>query len=152
MGIQSCLEKYAAAIANIQAAKIKPLDLSGSWLQAWLVDGTHIRDTLSIEFIGGGHHYVYPWIPENEIWIEVSVPDADRDAFLVHELHERALMLRGMEYDAAHEMANQLEKHVRENPGSLPGALISVIAQNERFPVAGVKPGKGAGVKARASN
>lgn len=142
------MKKFAAALADVQSAKVKPLDLPGSWLKVWLVDGTRIRDTISIEFIGGGHHYVYPWIPENEVWIEVSVPDADRDSFLVHELHERALMIRGMEYELAHEMANQLEKHVRENPDALAGALTSVIAQNERLPADGVKPGKGAGLKA----
>lgn len=150
MGIVECLKKYAASVADVQAAKLKPIELPGSSLVAWLVDGTRIRDDISIEFIGGGHHYVYPWIPENEVWIAADTPAAEREAFLVHELYERALMLRGMDYDAAHEMASQLEKHVRDNPEALPGAITTVIAQNERLPVEGVKPAKEAGAKRRA--
>lgn len=150
MGIQSCLGKFAAALADIESAKVKSIELANSSLVVWLVDGTRIRDSIATDFIGGGHHYVYAWIPENEIWVEVSTPAADRDAFIVHELHERALMLRGMEYEAAHEMATQLEKHVRENPGAMAGTLTAVIAQNERLPAEGVKPAKEDGAKRRA--
>lgn len=150
MGIQSCLEKFAAAVANIESAKIKPIELVGSALTVWLVDGTRIRDEISPDFIGGGHHFVYPWIPENEIFIEVSTPAADRDAYILHELRERAMMIRGMEYEAAHEMATQLEQHVRDNPGAMAGALTAAIAQNERLPAEGVKPVKEDGAKRRA--
>lgn len=62
-------------------------------LTVWLVDGKATRDNFNIDFIGGGHHWRYPWIPGNEIWIEEDVPENERLHFLIHELHERNLMV-----------------------------------------------------------
>lgn len=144
LGALLCLRKYAAARWDVQAVKIKPIDLPESSLLCWLVDGTRIRDDISVDFVGGGHHYVYPWIPEDEIWIAADTPEADRAAFLVHELRERALMIRGEPYESAHEAANQLEKFVREHPEALKGVLTMVVAQNETPPVANVSSAKDA--------
>lgn len=79
------------------------------------VDGGKVRDNLSTEFVLGGHHYRYNFIPEDEIWIErLIADDQDRLAIIAHEIIERALMKsRGMKYDAAHETANKFEIAMR---------------------------------------
>lgn len=86
-------------------------------VQVWAVDGAAVRNRFTSRFIGGGHHWVYPWIPENEVWIEEATPEEDQPYYLLHELHERKLMQRdALDYDTAHARAEQLEDMCRDNP------------------------------------
>ncbi len=79
-----------------------------------MVDGDAVRDTQFIDFTMGGHHYIYDWIPENEVWIDNRMSDEDIIATKIHELFERNLMkYAGYEYDAAHDGANMVEKITR---------------------------------------
>ena len=60
-------------------------DLDGKWkkvicetsdgIKVVEVDGNHIRDNIYVDYVLGGHHYVYDWIPEDEVWL---VDDAGR--------------------------------------------------------------------------
>ena len=84
-----------------------------SGTKVYLVPGEDVRNNILTEFIGGGHHLVYSWIPENEIWIDTGVPEDDRPFILVHEIYEIALMQRGYSYDVAHDAANEIEAEVR---------------------------------------
>lgn len=55
------------------------------------------------EFIGG-HHYVFKYIPENEIW--VSNLDKGTDCTMIHEYVERLLMKENrLSYEDAHKVA-----------------------------------------------
>jgi len=94
-----------------EAYKLVRFDLpvSSEGIDIWLVDGNAVRDTREIDFIGGGHHFVYGFIPENEIWIDIDTGDADIVFYIVHELTERPLMRDGMDYVSAHEQANVME-------------------------------------------
>jgi hypothetical protein len=83
-------------------------------LPIFLVNGKKIRDVLDIEFTQGGHDCVYPYIPESEVWIDDDVIDAERKYVVLHELHERALMAKGMKYGRAHWLALKKEKAARE--------------------------------------
>lgn len=76
------------------------------------VDGEMVRDGFDADFTAGGHHYVYPWIPVNEIWIEQR--QSARDAALTeeHEKLERSLMIDGMSYTDAHDRALELERRL----------------------------------------
>lgn len=85
---------------------------SNDVVRVYFVDGKFIRDNIDPDFTEGGHHYVYGWIPESEIWLD----DHNRDELqyiLVHELHERSLMAKGVDYDTAHEQANIKEQEAR---------------------------------------
>lgn len=84
-----------------------------SGTKVYLVPGEDVRNNILTEFIGGGHHLVYSWIPGNEIWIDTGVPEDDRPFILVHEIYEIALMQRGYSYDVAHDAANVVESEVR---------------------------------------
>jgi histidinol phosphatase-like enzyme len=80
-----------------------------------LVDGVQVRNDGHTDYIGGGHHLVYDWIPENEIWIDTEVPELDRAFILSHELTERGLMRSGVSYDDAHDAANAFEGKLRQH-------------------------------------
>ncbi len=76
------------------------------------MDGKHIRAQWS-DFIGGGHHAAYRFIPKGDIWIDSTV--REWGGFLAsHELLEALLMdLRDWSYQRAHGAANALEQELR---------------------------------------
>lgn len=79
------------------------------------VNGEEVRDIFKADFIGGGHSFVYNFIPENEIWIEDMAHPDDQRKILSHELAERFLMKHlGMSYPKAHAKANKLESRLRD--------------------------------------
>ena len=92
-------------------------------VRVWIVDGRLVRSIFDIHFAEGGHDYVYEFIPENEIWIDNSLTDAERPYVLLHELHERGLMAKGTDYERAHEASSKLEYHCRHHPDELHPAL-----------------------------
>jgi len=62
----------------------------------------------------GGHHLVFNYIPENQIWISNKLPKEERDRVILHEFTERALMEKGMAYDLAHIEALKTEGNITE--------------------------------------
>lgn len=85
------------------------------------VDGGQARQQ-DQSFSVGGHHYVYPFIPENEIWIESGNEGKDLSALIGHEVTERDMMKRqGLTYDQAHPIANHVEEAVRLEEGKQDG-------------------------------
>ena len=95
-----------------------------SGLHVWFVDGRLVRSCYDIEFTEGGHDYVYEFVPMNEIWIDDDIHEDERGFVLFHELHERNLMAKGMDYDSAHADSSRLERHYRNHPPGLHEALI----------------------------
>jgi hypothetical protein len=86
----------------------------------WLVKGELVRDLLYIDFAGGGHHKVYPFIPREEVWIDDDIPKDEREFIILHELHERNLMIKKkMKYLEAHRSATEIEDYCRHHPKKL---------------------------------
>ena len=81
-----------------------------------LVDGNYIRQHGCVDFIGGGHHSVYSWIPENILAVEDMKNPKDIAPLAVHEGTEKDKMdNENMDYDTAHdEEANPAEEEVRK--------------------------------------
>jgi hypothetical protein len=79
----------------------------------YLVDGQKIRDRVKIDFTMGGHHWVYSFIPKNEVWIDSRLSQKDIDALVVHEITELNLMKKGVPYQLSHWEANRKEKEFR---------------------------------------
>jgi hypothetical protein len=79
-----------------------------------LVDGEEIRSK-EIEFTMGAHMLAYPdLVPEGEIWLDSSLGKNDLIATAKHEFTEMMLMkFLGVEYDKAHDMANEGEVDLR---------------------------------------
>lgn len=95
----------------------------GNGVQVWFVKGRLVRSCYDIDFTEGGHDYVYEFVPRGEVWIDDDIHDDERGFVLFHELHERNLMAKGMDYDAAHDDSSRLEKHYRNHPAELHEAL-----------------------------
>ena len=92
-------------------------------VSVWIVNGRLVRSVFDIDFTAGGHDYVYEFVPENEVWIDNDIVEAERGYVLLHELHERNLMSKGMAYDEAHAAASRLEYRCRHHPDELHDAL-----------------------------
>jgi len=95
----------------------------GNGVQVWFVKGRLVRSMYDVEFTEGGHDCVYEFVPPNEVWIDDDVHEEERGFILFHELHERNLMAKGMDYDTAHDDASRLERHYRNHPAELHEAL-----------------------------
>jgi hypothetical protein len=101
-------------------------------VKIWIVDGKFARDLFSVDFEKGGHDLVYSFIPKNEVWIDDDVSQKEIRFILIHELHERKLMSKGMEYFPAHRNANKVEFHCRKNPKEAEERLeFEIIENNE---------------------
>jgi hypothetical protein len=94
-----------------------------SGLAVWVVDGRLVRSAFDIDFTEGGHDYVYEFVPSNEVWIDDAIDEIERPYVLLHELHERNLMAKGMAYFKAHDDSSRLEYHCRHHTDELHDAL-----------------------------
>lgn len=97
-------------------AKKKIIEKYSGEVKIWLVDGNLVRDLFLVDYCEGGHDKVYSFIPKNEIWIEQAISPAERKFIILHELHERHLMMGGKSYKNAHKGATEVEDFYRENP------------------------------------
>ena len=67
----------------------------------------------STDYTEGGNWAIYPWIPKNEIWIDVA-NKAEADPIMAHELVEAMKMIKdGWDYDKAHDYGTKIEDAVR---------------------------------------
>ena len=89
----------------------------------WIVNGRLVRTVFDIEFTEGGHEYVYEFVPHGQVWIDDDVTEQEIGYVILHELHERNLMAKGMNYDDAHDSASKIELQCRRHPHLLHGAL-----------------------------
>jgi hypothetical protein len=93
-------------------------------ITVWIVDGLRVRSTYMTDYTEGGHGYVYPWVPKNEIWAERALHRAELPFIVAHEYIEHRLMRdEAMEYDKAHECCSEMEFDLRKSKerGSFPG-------------------------------
>lgn len=98
---------------------------------AWIVDGELVRDLYYIEFTEGGHHFVYDFIPYNEVWLDDDLNPKERHYVLLHELRERYLMHSGLTYSHAHHSSSIIEYKCRSNPTELKRRLVEEMEKNK---------------------
>jgi len=113
--IKKKLEKKRKIKEEAESVHKKLLKKYSKHLKVWIVSGRLIRDLFFIDFVGGGHDKVYDFIPEGEIWIEDNITANEIKFILLHELFERNLMAKGMEYDPAHAAASGIEYYCRHH-------------------------------------
>lgn len=104
---------------------------STEFLSVYLVYGKFVRDLYLVEYAEGGHDLVYPFIPQGEVWIEEVLHPRERKFIILHELHERALMLQGKDYKHAHKGATIVEDRFRENPKGLDARIKKELLKNK---------------------
>lgn len=107
---------------------------SNDKIKIWIVRGDLVRDFFFIDFTEGGHDKVYSFVPHNEVWIDDDVNPEERLFVLLHEVHERNLMVKGMPYyiddknqESAHRSASEIEYFCRRNPEKLKDNLMKEI-------------------------
>jgi len=88
---------------------------SNDKIKIWIVDGELVRGLYFVDFTQGGHDKIYKFIPENEVWIDDDISQKERKFVLLHEVHERNLMRRGMKYDSAHRSSSVIENYARHH-------------------------------------
>lgn len=82
----------------------------------WIVDGSLIRRSIFKEFIYGGNDERYPFVPDNEIWIDNTISSEEFETTVAHEINERKLMEKyKMAYFDAHDSSLALELQMRRN-------------------------------------
>jgi len=91
--------------------------------EVWLVHGKKVRDE-HIEFVEGGHGYVYDWMPKNTVYIDDALHENEYTAVIIHELYERELMKKGVPYSKAHKRANLVELRGRRKPSTQAKTLV----------------------------
>src|SRR3989344_830534 len=74
------------------------------------VNGGMVRKNIDPYFVLGGHHLIYQYIPDGEVWLDAKMPKEVLKYTLVHECVERALMERGANYDTAHDYATATDR------------------------------------------
>lgn len=95
---------------------------SPSGLPVMAVDGNFVRHKFYNDFVAGGNHERYKWVPEGEIWVDkVTTSDPNTlQGTIIHEDKELGLMKKGMSYEKAHPIANKhemaFEKQVNPEP------------------------------------
>jgi hypothetical protein len=92
-------------------------------ISVWIVNGRLVRSAYDIDFTEGGHDHVYEFVPTGEIWIDDAIEENERGFVLLHELHERNRMEKGMPYSQAHAESSRLEFRCRHHPDELHDAL-----------------------------
>ena len=119
-------------------------------IQIWIVRGDLVRSLFHLDFTQGGHDLVYNFIPKNEVWIDDDIYRKEIPFVLIHELHERRLMLKGWSYDdaggqevfmrnqnkkgkSAHFHAEDLEFWCRHHPKKVHKILVKEIKMNENL-------------------
>jgi len=85
----------------------------------WIVDGAYIRGHTDKEFTNFGQHYRYPYIPEDELWLDQGGAENERKFFIDHLLVEHRLMKAGKPYDEALLEAGKTERKERRRAGDV---------------------------------
>ncbi len=87
--------------------------------QVWIVDGPYIRGNIDEEFTNFGQHYRFPYIPDNEFWIDREAQHDERAFFIDHLLAEHELMAKGASYAEAITKADLVERKERRRAGDI---------------------------------
>ncbi len=102
-------------------------------LKVWIVNGELVRDLFFLDFTEGGHDKVYSFVPKNEVWIDDDLEADERKFVLLHEVHERNLMSKGMDYEKAHKSSSKIEYFCRKHPEKLNKCLMKEFKKAEKI-------------------
>lgn len=125
------LEKYPKKLIN-SVHKDLLQKYSTKKIKVWIINGEAVRDLFFIDFTEGGHGYVYSFVPKNEVWIDDDIEPEEIKFVLLHEMHERNLMSKGMEYDSAHRSSSKIEYACRRKKKDINQELKKEIKKNDK--------------------
>jgi len=102
----------------LKQVRLQKVDDRGD-LHVWVVDGAYLRGHVDEEFTNFGQHYRYPYIPQNELWIDREASSDEQSFFIDHLLVEHRLMAAGMPYEKALLEADRVERKHRRRAGDV---------------------------------
>jgi hypothetical protein len=135
--LKAHLKKESDQVKKIHQKLIKKY--SHDDLKVWLVSGELVRDLYDVDFTEGGHDLVYHFVPHGEIWLDDDLSPKERKFVLLHEAHERNLMVEGWSYDgdprakinkSAHRSASIIEYHCRHHVTQIEKKLLAEIKKS----------------------
>jgi hypothetical protein len=94
------------------------LDTRGD-IAIWAVDGGYVRTNLDEEFTNFGQHYRFPFIPENEFWLDREAQPGEQPFYVEHLLVEHRWMKQGKSYAEAIDAADRAERKMRRRAGDV---------------------------------
>jgi len=97
----------------------------------FIVDGRFIRTNIDKEFTNFGQHYRFPFIPQDELWIDKERVSGELDFFVTHLIVERKMMEQGKSYKEAIDIADEIEK--KERAKSELSKMIKRLPKDERL-------------------
>ena len=107
-------------------------------VKVWIVHGNLVRSLYYIDFTQGGHDHVYDFVPRGEVWVDDDVYKKEMPFVILHELHERRLMMADKKskslkecYEKAHKKASEMEIFYRHHPKKIKRKLIFEIKKNK---------------------
>ncbi len=128
---KKCFRNLRSKKSEIKQIHIRLLKTySNDKLQVWVVDGELVRGRYYVDFTQGGHDKVYKFVPEGEVWVDNAISQKERKFILLHEIHERNLMKKGMKYDPAHQSSSAIENYARHNRRKIDSLLAKELKKN----------------------
>jgi len=97
---------------EIKPPYVKLLDERGG-LKIWIVDGEYIRGHIEEEFTNFAQHNQFPFIPENELWIDRATNIGDQKFYIDNMLTMHRLTAKGVKYGPALAAAELEERRER---------------------------------------
>lgn len=113
----------------LKSPYIKQVEERGD-IKVWVVDGTYIRGKIDEEFTNYGQYYRFPYIPENELWLDREAISDESRFFIDHLLVEHRLMKKGVSYGKALVEADRVERKERRRSGD----IARVIKRSDSLP------------------
>src|SRR3989338_6719320 len=82
-------------------------------IKVFIVDGEYIRGNINEEFTNYGQHYRFPFIPENEFWIDHAREQGEEKYYIDSMLAMRRFLAKGVSHDEAVKKADAIERRER---------------------------------------
>ena len=131
--LRNGLRKYQKIKKNAKLVHKTLLKKYSKKLKIWIIDGRTVRDLFFVDFTEGGHDKVYSFVPKGEVWIDNDLSLKEIKYVVLHELHERNLMAKGMDYDSAHEASSAIEHTCRKNKHLLDDYIKKELKKAEKL-------------------
>ena len=112
MAAEANFRRYWRQKSELDELFIERLSVEAG-VQVMLVRGKAVRDWIWTDFVQGGQHLVYDFIPKGQIWIDNALVAEEFLPTIKHELFELRLMSQGISYVEAHAQSSQFELEFR---------------------------------------
>lgn len=119
---------YIKKLCNISSFKV------------WLVDGNYIRKNLDEEFTNFGQHYLFKFIPKNELWIDKERVPGEEKFYIDSMLAMERFLAEGKSLSEAIKKSDAIERRERAKSQLMKGKIKVKKTKEEILKVVHKKP------------